>query len=331
MSSPNGEKPQSSVVPRWPGDEPRGFEHAVARPPPASRRADRSGRSRRRRSGGRPSRARRGSRDARPVRLARELHEEAVDVQPEERGQQLRVVDVGAVGRVLVAARAGVDADLRPFVVGEARRARGCSDRRTRSSRPPRRVELERRRPSVKSIWTVAPAVEAAADVGRGLVDEVVEEGLARVAGDAVGRVEEAERRSRDHGLLERRACVFRGRHRDTTRVASRSGTDPRSGRGSCRVWPSLNGIVTPPGARLVSAGDRVGREARLALLAVGDHGGAGLLEAAERVADGLVEERVEPAAEIRPRRPPACRPGVLGTGGCCRWVRSGVSWAEPR
>ena len=39
---------------------------------------------------------------------------------------------------------------------------------------------------------------------------------------------------------------------------------------------------------------DRIRREARLALLAVGDDGGAGLLEAAERVAHGAVEEGVE-------------------------------------
>ena len=44
---------------------------------------------------------------------------ERVHVQAEEAGQQGRVVDVGAVGRVLVAAGAGVDAHLRPLVLRE--------------------------------------------------------------------------------------------------------------------------------------------------------------------------------------------------------------------
>ena len=55
------------------------------------------------------------------VRLARELDVERADVHPEQARQELGVVDVGAVGRVLVAARAGVDADPRALRVAELR------------------------------------------------------------------------------------------------------------------------------------------------------------------------------------------------------------------
>ena len=60
---------------------------------------------------------------------------------------------------------------------------------------------------------------------------------------------------------------------------SSRSGTGPVVRTGSWRVWPSSNGIVTPPRARR-QAGDRVRREARLALLAIRDDRGSGRLEA---------------------------------------------------
>lgn len=59
--------------------------------------------------------------DPRAILLARELDEEVLDLEPEERRQQLRVVHVGAVGRVLVSARAG-----RPRTGSSPRRTPNC-------------------------------------------------------------------------------------------------------------------------------------------------------------------------------------------------------------
>ena len=53
--------------------------------------------------------------------------------------------------------------------------------------------------------------------------------------------------------------------------------------------------------ARVLEAGDRVRREARLALLAVGDDRRAGLLEARERVAHRVVVEGVELLGSMLP------------------------------
>ena len=75
---------------------------------------------------------------------------------------------------------------------------------------------------------------------------------LARIAVDAVRRVHEAERGRRDDRLLE----LGRGRAARAVEVrprrTSRSGTGPAVSSGSWRVWPSSNGIVTPPGAIVV-------------------------------------------------------------------------------
>jgi hypothetical protein len=57
--------------------------------------------------------------DALGIRLARELDEEAPHVHAEERRQQIGVVDVGAVRRVVIATGAGMDADLCSLRRGE--------------------------------------------------------------------------------------------------------------------------------------------------------------------------------------------------------------------
>jgi hypothetical protein len=51
------------------------------------------------------------ARSARAVRLAGQLYAERAGVQPEQGRQQRGVVDIGAVGGVLIAARAGMRAD----------------------------------------------------------------------------------------------------------------------------------------------------------------------------------------------------------------------------
>ena len=102
-------------------------------------------------------------------------------MQPEQRRQQLRVVDVGAVRRVLVAAGAGVDADLRPLLVGELVEHPVVQvDERVEQAAG--RIELERQARLGEVDLDDRAALEAAADLRRRLGDEVLEEGLARVA-----------------------------------------------------------------------------------------------------------------------------------------------------
>ena len=87
---------------------------------------------------------------------------------------------------------------------------------------------------------------------------------------------------------------VRRGRRRDTTRRTSRSGTEPEVRTGSCRRVTVLERDGHAPTGKVGQAGDRVGREARLALFAVGDDRRTGRLEAPERVAHGVVVQGVE-------------------------------------
>src|ERR1700730_11450378 len=49
--------------------------------------------------------------NTRPILLAGELNEEVVDLELEECRQQIRVVHVGAMCRILIASRTGVDAN----------------------------------------------------------------------------------------------------------------------------------------------------------------------------------------------------------------------------
>ncbi len=227
-----------------------------------------------------------------PIRLARELDEEVADVQAKERGKQLGVVHVGAVRRVLVAARAGVDADAPALLGAEAledpvvqvdeRVEQALGGVELDAEAPLGEVELDRR-----------PGGEAASDVRRRLADEVVDERLPGIAGDPGPRVEQRDGRRRDDGLLERGLRVL---HR-ALEVFRRVGRVAERARGQDR---KLASVAVREGNRHAARGevrepvDRVGREARLSLLAVGDDGRPGLLEAADRVAHGAVEEGLE-------------------------------------
>ena len=197
------------------------------------------------------------------------------------------------------------------------------------SSRPPDGSSLSDSRASVKSIWTVAPRsmqprISAAASATRSSRNA-----SRGVAGDPVGRVHQADRGRGDDRLLQLGRGLGLARRRDTCRPSSRSGTGPVVRTGSWRVWPSSKGIVTPPEAS-GEAGDGIGREARLALFAVGDDRGARRLESPERVAHGIVEQGVERVGgDAARRRRPACPAWRPGSAGCCRWVQWVAScWA---
>ena len=156
---------------------------------------------------------------------------------------------------------------------------------------------MQARRASVKSICdAVRAAQEAAAHLALVLAQQVFEEGLARIVGDARGRIEEAQRRGRDDRLLDRHA---RQPHRlgqivvGVRAIAERPPGEPRPLAG---VAGELE--LEPIGREVLQPVDAVGGEVVvLALLAVGDHRRAGLFEEPDGLADRGLIERVELAA----------------------------------
>ena len=130
--------------------------------------------------------------------------------------------------------------------------------------------------------------VEALADVLLALVDDVVEELVARVPGELVlQRVQQAHHRRRDHRLLDRvrgDLHVLLDELRGVGLVAERPAGQPRELAVVAVVedreeLPVAGEIVGQAGAGQ-RVGDRVGGEARLALLAVGDDRLTGRLQA---------------------------------------------------
>ena len=138
---------------------------------------------------------------------------------------------------------------------------------------------------------------ERLADVLLGLVAEVGEELLARVALDlALERVEQHQHRGGDDGLLDGLGgdrLVLLDELRGERLVAERAAGEARElavvAVVEDREELAVAGEVVGEAGAGQRVGDRVGREARLALLAVGDVGLAGLLEALDRVLGGRV------------------------------------------
>ena len=127
VSSQNGEKPQSSVVPSCS----TGMYSAAS----STRSRTSSGVSTRGSIGATTPTKTRWSgfrccaddlQHAAPVRLAGQRDVEVADLELEQARQQLGVVDVGAVGRVAVAARTGVHADARAAPPPRSATAPGC-------------------------------------------------------------------------------------------------------------------------------------------------------------------------------------------------------------
>ena len=134
-------------------------------------------------------------------------------------------------------------------------------------------------------------------DVLLDLVAEVVEELLARVALDlALERIQQHQHRRGDHGLLDRLAgdrLVLLDELGGERLVAERAAGQARELAVVTVVEDgeelSVAGEVVGEAGAGQRVGDRVGGEARLALLPVGDTGLAGLLEAPDRVLGRLV------------------------------------------
>jgi hypothetical protein len=134
----------------------------------------------------------------------------------------------------------------------------------------------------------VSAMFEGAADVELDLADEVCEEVVPRVALDAVGRVDEAERGGGDDGLLERPV----GEWPRPIEIGVRIGAVPERAGGQPRQRPGV-----PVGERdrdtvrfeRLEPVDRVRREARLALLAVRYDRRPGFLEIRNRLGKAAI------------------------------------------
>ena len=110
-------------------------------------------------------------------------------------------------------------------------------------------VDLDRQPPFGEVDLDLVRALpQAAADFGLVLAQQVVDELLAGVAGDLLGRVHEAQGRGRDDRLLHRHVGVAQGHVQVAVRVPLVAERPPVS-RGIRRMWPAVNGILKPSGA----------------------------------------------------------------------------------
>ena len=125
----------------------------------------------------------------------------------------------------------------------------------------------------------VRALLQAAANLGFVLAQQIVDELLARIARDPFGRIHEAQRRGRDDRLLHRHVRVAHGDVQVAVRialVAERAAGQPRHAAGMAgreRNLESVRGRVRQP---VHAIGPEV---VILPLLAVGDHRGARRLE----------------------------------------------------
>ena len=226
--------------------------------------------------------------------LACQRDVEVSDAKLEQAGQQVGVVDVGAVRRITVATGAGVHADASALVVGKARQ-RHVVQVDEAVQEVAARVELDRQ-PAFREIdlHCVGAQIQARPDLRLMLAEEVGDELLARVVGDLVGGIHEAQRRRRNHRLLDRNVRVAQreaeigiGADAVPERTAEQAQHAARVARGE-RDREAVRGNV-------VQALHAVGPEVvELALLAIGDDRRPGGLEAPDGVEDGVFVEWLE-------------------------------------
>src|SRR5205809_7452834 len=141
------------------------------------------------------------------VGLTRALDVEVRHLQLEERGQEVCVVNVGAVRRVPIAARTGVDADPLPLFGGEALEHLVVQvDERL--EQPLRWIELDRE-PALREIelHNVGALRQTPADVRLRLAQEITEERFARVSPNPVPGIQPTEGRSRNARLPDAHAA----------------------------------------------------------------------------------------------------------------------------
>ena len=122
------------------------------------------------------------------IALAGQRDVEVPDLQLEQARQQLGIVDVGAVGRIAIAAGTGVHADPLALLGREPRQRQVVQVDET-VQETAGRIDLHRQTALGEvDLDLVGAFLEAAADLRFVLRQQIVDELLARVARDAFGR-----------------------------------------------------------------------------------------------------------------------------------------------
>jgi len=136
-----------------------------------------------------------GFQDPHTIPFTRERDVEIGDVQLEEAGQQIEVVDVGAVGRIAVSAGARVHADAPALLDGETRQ-RQIVQIDEALQEIPRGIELDRQ-PSFREVdlHAVRTLLQTVANLRFVLAQQVINKFIARVAGNPLGRIHQAQGR----------------------------------------------------------------------------------------------------------------------------------------
>ena len=231
---------------------------------------------------------------ARLVPLARQRDIEAAGLQLEQAGQQLFVGDVGTVGGIPIAARAGVHPDPPALLRGEARQ-REVVQVDEAVEEVPGGVDLHREAAFGEvDLHRMRAPLQAPADLELVLAKEVVNELLARIARDPVGRIHEAQRGRRDDRLLHRNRRVALRHFEEAVRGASKSKGPVRQPRHA----PDMSrreGDLEAVGHRVRHPVHGMGPEVVvLPLLAIGDDGRPRCLEPLHGVPHGGLVERVQ-------------------------------------
>ena len=136
---------------------------------------------------------------------------EVAYLQLEQARQQVGIVDVCAVGRIAVSARAGMYADALAILFGEAGQRQIVQiDERTEKISGGVDLHREARFGKV-DLYLVRTLGQTVADLGLVLSEQIVDELVARIAGQRLLRIHQAQRRRRDDRLLHRDARVTQG------------------------------------------------------------------------------------------------------------------------
>ena len=231
---------------------------------------------------------------ARPVRLPGERDAEVPDVQLEETRQQFGVVDVGAVGGVAVPAGTGVHADALALLRREPRE-REVVERDEAVEQRAARVELHREaRLGEVDLHAMGAEREAAPHLADMLGEQIIDEPLAGITGDLVGRVHETQRGGRDDRLLERTLGISLRRREELVAAHAIAKGAPGETRHAAHM-ARREGDAEPVRRGVGEPVDAVGPEVViLPLLAIGDDGGAGGLERHDGLADRLLVQGIE-------------------------------------
>src|SRR5262249_44672322 len=131
---------------------------------------------------------------AAPIAFAGQRHIEDAGVELEQAGQQLRVVDVRTVGRVAIAARAGVDADALALGGAEARQREIVEIDEAVEQRAARLDFHGEPAFGEIDLHCMCSLVQATAYLAGMLIEEVSDELFARITSERLLRIHQAER-----------------------------------------------------------------------------------------------------------------------------------------